>query len=252
MPVITGALGEGTQIGVVRDGVEHPGRCAVLGDAHASEIGEMRPNRPASGSPVERCGLLRSPGRGEDLRDEQLWSPFPALLQTAELGMELVVFEHGAGETQPRHGLQPKHGTVLSRRHRLKHMCRPWKSSGRALRAAPSSILRSGLHTCFFCRSYPLLLRVIGRGISREPHWIVPSGTNSAKPARHLDHSAACSRVAALQRDCSTSAQRARSGLRSSLGADAAVRRSERRSCAAQTRCCWPSVGSISARSKQR
>src|SRR5260370_26873796 len=118
------------------------------------------------------AGELR---RGEDLRDEQLWGPFPALLKTAELGMELVVFEHGAGETQPRHGLQPKHGTVPSRRHCLKHMCRPWKSSGRALRAAPSSILRSALHTCFFCRTYPPLLRVTGRGISREPHWIAPA-----------------------------------------------------------------------------
>jgi hypothetical protein len=26
-------------------------------------------------------------GRGEDLRDEQLWQPLPALLETAELGM---------------------------------------------------------------------------------------------------------------------------------------------------------------------
>src|SRR5260370_34436192 len=48
MPVISGALDEGTQIGVVRDGVEHPGRSAVLGDALPSEIGEMRPNRTGS------------------------------------------------------------------------------------------------------------------------------------------------------------------------------------------------------------
>jgi hypothetical protein len=48
MPVITGALGEGTQVGVVRDGVEHPGRLAVVGDALSPEIGEMRPNRTGS------------------------------------------------------------------------------------------------------------------------------------------------------------------------------------------------------------
>src|SRR5260370_30410268 len=53
-------------------------------------------------------------------------------------------------------------------------MCRPRKSRGRAFGAAPSSILRSGLHRCFFCRSYPLLLRVTERAISREPHWIAP------------------------------------------------------------------------------
>src|SRR5207249_9632846 len=45
MPVITGALGEGTQIGVVRDGVEHPGRRAFFGDTISPEIGEMRPKR---------------------------------------------------------------------------------------------------------------------------------------------------------------------------------------------------------------
>src|SRR5713101_4751532 len=53
-------------------------------------------------------------------------------------------------------------------------MCRPPQSGGRALHAAPPFILRSGLHTCFSCRSYPLLLRVTGSGISREPHWIAP------------------------------------------------------------------------------
>src|SRR5260370_37299486 len=110
---------------------------------------------------------------GEDLRDEQLWGPLSAL-ETTELGVELVVFEHGAGETQPICGLRPKGGTVASRRHCLKPMCRPRKSHGRAVGAAPSSILRSGLHTCFSCRSYPLLLRATGRGISREPHWIAP------------------------------------------------------------------------------
>jgi hypothetical protein len=30
MPVISGALGEGTQIGVVRDGVEHPAAAPSL------------------------------------------------------------------------------------------------------------------------------------------------------------------------------------------------------------------------------
>jgi hypothetical protein len=34
--------------------------------------------------------------------------------------------------------------------------------------------LRTLTHTCFFCRSYPLLLGVTGRAISREPHWIAP------------------------------------------------------------------------------
>jgi hypothetical protein len=62
--------------------------------------------------------------RGEDLRDEQLWGPLPAL-ETTELGAELVVFEHSAGEAQPIRGLRPKDGTVPSRRHCLKPMCRP-------------------------------------------------------------------------------------------------------------------------------
>src|SRR6266436_9964631 len=53
-------------------------------------------------------------------------------------------------------------------------MCRPRRSGGRALCAAPPFILRSGLHTRFSCRSYPLLLQATGRGISREPHWIAP------------------------------------------------------------------------------
>src|ERR1700726_2962297 len=53
-------------------------------------------------------------------------------------------------------------------------MCSPRQSGGSALCAAPSFILRSGLHMCFFSPSYPLLLRVTGRGISREPHWIAP------------------------------------------------------------------------------
>jgi hypothetical protein len=57
--------------------------------------------------------------RGEDLRNKQLWGPLAAL-QTAELGVELVVFEHSAGETQPICGLRPKGGTVPSRRHCLK------------------------------------------------------------------------------------------------------------------------------------
>jgi hypothetical protein len=50
---------------------------------------------------------------GEHLRDEQLWGPIPAL-ETAELGVELVVLEHSAGEAQPIRGLQPKDGTVPS------------------------------------------------------------------------------------------------------------------------------------------
>jgi hypothetical protein len=62
--------------------------------------------------------------RGEDLRDEQLWGPLAAL-ETTELGVELVVFEHSAGEAQPIRGLRPKDGTVPSRRHCLKPMCRP-------------------------------------------------------------------------------------------------------------------------------
>src|SRR5258708_8245504 len=71
--------------------------------------------------------------RGEDLRDEQLWGPLPAL-ETTELRVELVVFEHSAGETQPIRGLRPTDGTVPSQRHCLKHMCRPRKSSGRGRR----------------------------------------------------------------------------------------------------------------------
>ena len=51
--------------------------------------------------------------RGEDLRDEQLWGPLPAL-ETTELGVELVVFEHSAGEAQPIRGLRPTNGTVPS------------------------------------------------------------------------------------------------------------------------------------------
>jgi hypothetical protein len=190
MPVITVALGEGAQIGVVRRCVEHAGGRAIPGDALASQIREMRPNRTGSTETLsDDAGLYDHPARtitvepslcgapgghaaaaaaragmpgwgscgpvpanmacelrrGEDLRDEQLWGPLPAL-ETTELGVELVVFEHSAGETQPIRGLRPKDGTVPSRRHGLKPMCRPWKSSGRALGAAPSSILRSGLH----------------------------------------------------------------------------------------------------------
>ena len=62
--------------------------------------------------------------RGEDLRDEQLWGPLPAL-KTPELGVELVVIEHSASGTQPIRGPRPKDGTVPSRRHCLKPMCRP-------------------------------------------------------------------------------------------------------------------------------
>jgi hypothetical protein len=64
MPVIAGALGEGTQIGVVRDGVEHPGRRAVPGDALSSEIGEMRPNRTGSTEALSHdAGLYDHPTR---------------------------------------------------------------------------------------------------------------------------------------------------------------------------------------------
>src|SRR5260370_17840712 len=45
MSTVAGALSEGTQIGVVRDGVERPGQRAVFGDTLSPEIGEMRPNR---------------------------------------------------------------------------------------------------------------------------------------------------------------------------------------------------------------
>jgi hypothetical protein len=64
MPVITGALGEGTQVGVVRDGVEHPGRLAVVGDALSPEIGEMRPNRTGSAETLsDNAGLYDHPAR---------------------------------------------------------------------------------------------------------------------------------------------------------------------------------------------
>jgi hypothetical protein len=62
--------------------------------------------------------------RGEHLRDEQLWGPLPAL-ETTELGVELAILEHSATETQPFRGLLPKDGTMRSRRHCLKPMCRP-------------------------------------------------------------------------------------------------------------------------------
>jgi len=124
-------------------------------------------------------------GRGEDLRDKELWGSISAL-KTTELGVDVVVFEHSARETQPMRGLRPNGGTAPSRRHCLKHMCRPRKSSGRVFGAAPSSILRSGLHTCFFCGSYPLLLRVTGRGISREPHWITPERNEQREPSADI------------------------------------------------------------------
>jgi len=50
--------------------------------------------------------------RGEDLCDEQLWQPLPALLETAEFGMEFPVLGHSAGEAHPIRGLRPKDGTV--------------------------------------------------------------------------------------------------------------------------------------------
>ena len=64
MPVITGALGEGTQIGIVRDRVEHPGRHAVLGHTLSPEIGEMRPNRTGSAEALsDDSGLYNHPAR---------------------------------------------------------------------------------------------------------------------------------------------------------------------------------------------
>src|SRR5260370_15881210 len=63
MSTVAGALGEGTQTGVVRDGVERPGQRAVFGDTLSPELGEMRPNR--AGRAEARSGharLLRSPG----------------------------------------------------------------------------------------------------------------------------------------------------------------------------------------------
>ena len=64
MPVITGALGEATQIGIVRGGVEHPGRRAVFGDALASQIREMRPNRTGrTVSLSDDAGLYDHPAR---------------------------------------------------------------------------------------------------------------------------------------------------------------------------------------------
>jgi hypothetical protein len=62
--------------------------------------------------------------RGEHLRDEELWGPLAAL-ETTELGVKFAIFEHSAAETQPIRGLRPKDGTVPSRRHCLKPMCRP-------------------------------------------------------------------------------------------------------------------------------
>src|ERR1700730_2676950 len=67
-------------------------------------------------------------------------------------------------------------------------MCRPRQSGGSALCAAPSFILRSGLHTWFFCRSYPLLLRVTGIGmICIKP--IAPTGDVASAAAPPLSAS---------------------------------------------------------------
>ncbi len=64
MPVITGAFGECTQIGVIRNGVEHPGRRAVPGDALSSEIREMSPNRTGSTEALsDDAGLYDHPAR---------------------------------------------------------------------------------------------------------------------------------------------------------------------------------------------
>ena len=64
MAVITGAFGEGAQIGVVRDGLEHPGGRAIPGDALASQIREMRPNRTGrTVSLSDDAGLYDHPAR---------------------------------------------------------------------------------------------------------------------------------------------------------------------------------------------
>ena len=64
MGVITGALGEATQIGIVRGGVEHPGRRAAFGDALASQIREMRPDRIGSTETLsDDAGLYDHPAR---------------------------------------------------------------------------------------------------------------------------------------------------------------------------------------------
>src|SRR5260370_38433566 len=64
MPVITGTLAEGTQIGVVRDSVEHPDRRAVFGDTLSPEIREMRPNRPGGAVALSNdAGFYDHPAR---------------------------------------------------------------------------------------------------------------------------------------------------------------------------------------------
>jgi hypothetical protein len=45
MPVVAGTLGKGAEIGVVRNGVEHSRRGAVLRDPLSPEIREVRANR---------------------------------------------------------------------------------------------------------------------------------------------------------------------------------------------------------------
>jgi hypothetical protein len=65
MPVVSGALGEGTQIGVVRNGIEHPGRRAVFGDTLSPEIGEMRSNRGGSAETQSDDAGFDAPGAHE-------------------------------------------------------------------------------------------------------------------------------------------------------------------------------------------
>src|SRR6266851_2230027 len=64
MPIITGALGEGAQIRVVRRCVEHAGGRAIPRDALASQIREMRPNRAGSAETLsDDTGFYDHPAR---------------------------------------------------------------------------------------------------------------------------------------------------------------------------------------------
>src|SRR5580704_3408218 len=93
------------------------------------------PRRPAPAEWPARCAAART------CTTNSFGSRSPALFETAELGMELAVLEHSAGEAQTIRGLRPKDGTVPRRRHCPKLMCRPRQSSRRALGAAPALYL---------------------------------------------------------------------------------------------------------------